>query len=343
MKRYAETFFRYWLIALAPFVVLSLVGAAVTLDAAKTAQATAKLWVDPSAINSANNNQFETPAQNEQDALNQLLQLSSFDWAVARGSPLYMQMLAIQRNKGDYLKADLQKNVQFTTGGPNLLFVSYTYSGKNWQQGLQVVQSAVNVALNQTQLFNQQQTAANISYYQYQLQSAQQQLSQASQAFAKYMVAHHYTAADLTAQVSVDATLASLQQQVQAGQQSVSDIRQRLAALKLQSTASLAVGESGLRVADPATAVVLSSKKKQIMALAIYLVIGLLLSVGVVVVKTLMDRSLRYASEVPEVLDLPVLAVVPYTPALTAKDGKDGIRRATRPTSKGPTGLHRIG
>lgn len=343
MRRYAETFFRYWLIALAPIVVLSLAGYVVVKDTPKTLQATAKLWVEPTATNSIANNQFETPAQSEQDALGQLLQLSSFDWAVAHGSPLYMQVLSKQLVPRDYLGTDMRRNVQLTAGGTNLLYVSYTYNSKNWQLGPQVVQSILNTALNQSQLLNQQQVASSITYYKYQLQVAQQQLNQSSRVFSKYRAAHHISFAELTPQMAVDSTLASLYQQVQADQASVSDIRQKLAALQLQSTAASAAGQSGLSVADPPSIAVVSSKKKELMNLGIYLMIGLLLGGGFVVGKTIMDRSLRYADEVPEVLDLPVLAVVPYNPALVARNGKIARAASQAVPGKRPAQERRIG
>lgn len=344
MKRYAETLFRYWLIALAPIAVLALVGYAAVKGTPKTAQATAQLWVDPSAFNaSANYNQYLAPADNEKDALTQLLQLSSFDWAVAHGSPLYMQLLSKQLSPGGYLGADLQKNVQFASGGNNLLYVSYSYNSKNWQLGLQVVQSVLNAALNQTQLLNQQQAASSISYYKLQFQIAQQNLKQSAQAFSRYRTAHGITTAELNAQMSVDPTLAGLYQQVQADQTSVANLRQKLATLQIQSTASAAPGQSGIRIADAPSVIIVSSKKKQLTSLAIYLVIGLLLSGGFVIVKTLMDRSLRYADEVPEALDLPVLAVLPYNPALIPLRSDAATPANKTKTGKRPARLRRIG
>jgi uncharacterized protein involved in exopolysaccharide biosynthesis len=343
VRRYAETFFRYWLIALVPLIVLPLAGYVVVKRTPQTIQASAKMWVEPSPAPSfASYNQYETPAQNEQDRLTQLLQISSFDWDVARGSALYMSALAKQPNPADYLGRDLRTNVQFTAAGDNLLDVSYTYSSRNTQLGIQVVQSLLNVALNQTHLLDEQQAAASISYYQYQLQLAQQNLAQSSQKFARYMAAHHYTSAELNAQMAVDPTLASLYQQVQSDQASVSNIRQQVAALQMQSTASSAPGQDGLRVVDPPSLTIISSKKKEILNLALYLLAGLLLGGGFVVTRTLLDRSLRHADEVPDLLGLPVLAVLPYDPARALP------RRAAAPRSNAQArqplaGLRQIG
>lgn len=344
MKRYAETFFRYWLVALVPIVVLSLVGYAVMKSTPKTAQASAKLWVEPSAADTITNyNQFETPAQSEQDALSQLLQLSSFEWSVAQGSPLYMQIVKKQPDPRLFVGTDLQKNVQFTPSGNNLLYVSYTFTDRNWQVGAQVVQSVLNVALNQTQLLSQQQGKANISYYQAQLTVAEQRAKQSARAFDRYRTAHGVTSTDLNAQMAVDPTLASLYSQSQADQSSVADVRQKLAALQLQSTASSATGQSGVTIADAPSVIIVSSKKKEIMGLAIYLVIGLLLGGGFIVVKTLRDRSLRYADEVPEALDLPVLAVVPYNPALAGRDSKAMTSMDKSGPGKNPLTLRQTG
>ncbi len=331
MTRYAETFFRYWLIALVPIVVLPMVGYAMIRGTPKTVLTSAKIWVNSSVTNSSSNvNQYMTPAQVEQGTLNQLLQISSFDTAVARGSTLYMQMLLKQPDASTYLQTDLTKNAAFTPAGDNLLVVSY--SSQNWQLGTQVVQSLLSAALNQTQLLSQQQTTLTLHTYESQLRNAQQQLKQSTKQLTSYMREHGITANDITTQMTVDTTFASLYTQVQSDQSNVASIRQKITALQT-ANAGGAAAQSDFRVVDAPSTIIVTSKKKELMNLALYLVGGLVLGLGFVVGKTLTDRSLRYVDEVPETLDLPVLAVIPYTPALAP---------ANRGTSLLP-GLRRIG
>jgi capsular polysaccharide biosynthesis protein len=94
------------------------------------------------------------------------------------------------------------------------------------------------------------------------------------------------------------------------------------------------VGPSGLRIVDAPNVTIVSSKKKETMNLAIALLIGLLLGGGLVVVKTALDPTVRYADEVPALLDLPVLAVVPYSRAL-ARQNKKTPRATERAIHRG--------
>jgi hypothetical protein len=94
---------------------------------------------------------------------------------------------------------------------------------------------------------------------------------------------------------------------------------------------------------DPPRLSVVSRTKVILLQLALFVVAGLVLGGGFVVVKTMLDRSLRYPDEVPEVLDLPVLAVLPYDPAHVAPRG--GPSTSTKRTAPGarPTDLRRLG
>jgi uncharacterized protein involved in exopolysaccharide biosynthesis len=333
MRRYTDTFVRYWLIALIPVIVLPLADYALIRHTPKTVLASAKVWVDTSvAGTAASYNQWLSPAQNEVNTLNQLLQISSFDWTVAHGSPVYTHMLLRGPDPSAVVVADLQKNMQITADGDNLLVVSYT--SNNWQLGPQVVQSFLEAALNQTQLLNQQQAKTSIAYYGSQLDSAQHDLAQAAKRLSDYVRANDIQPSEMATRQNSDPTFVSLFQQVQADQQNVSNLQQKIATLRGQSTATSAVGPSGLRIVDAPNVTIVSSKKKETMNLAIALLIGLLLGGGLVVVKTALDPTVRYADEVPALLDLPVLAVVPYSRAL-ARQNKKTPRATDRAIHRG--------
>lgn len=339
MRRYAETFFHYWLILLVPIIVLPLIDGVMIKERPKTVLTSAKIWVDASTASAATDyNQYLTPAQNEAGTLSQLLQISSFDWKVAQSSAIYRQMLTKIPYARDYVTADLQKNMQFSAPGDNLVYVGYT--SQDWSLGVQVVQSLLANAIIQMQQLSQQQSSNNISMYKAQLRSAQQNLNQSTHQLTAYMNAHNINvSADLSLAEAADPSFASLYIQVQSDQQTVQNLRQKILDLQTQNAGSSGANQNGYHVADPPSIVVVTSKKKELLEIALYLAIGLALSGGFVAAKTLLDRSLRYADEVPDALELPVLAVLPYNPALTgvrhgSAQGKKAVPHGDQPVQR---------
>lgn len=344
MKRYAETFFRYWLILLIPIIVLPAIDAVMIKARPKPVLTSAKIWVEPSAINATagDYNQYLTPAQNEADALNQLLLVSSFDWKVAQGSPIYRHLLTTVRDPHQYVATDLQKNVQFTAPGDNLVYIGY--SSQNGALGVQVVQSLLANATLQMQQLNQQQATNNLAVYTAQLHSAQQRLNQSTHTLTTYMQAHNIsTLSELSLQQAADPTFASLYAQVQSDQQTVLNLRQKMLDLQTQTAGTTGVNQGGYHIADPPTVVSVSGKKKMLMEIAIFFVIGLAVSGSFVVGRTLLDRSLRYADEIAELLELPVFAVLPYDPALAVPQRHGSQAAVESPTHGMLLSRRRIG
>jgi hypothetical protein len=73
-------------------------------------------------------------------------------------------------------------------------------------------------------------------------------------------------------------------------------------------------GPGPFRVVDsPSPSTAGSSKKTELEVLGIALVLGLLLGGTFVVVRTALDHSVRFAEEVPDLFDLPLLITVPLT------------------------------
>ena len=311
MKRYAETFFRYWLLILAPIVLVPVGTYALVKGTPRSVTSTANIWVNqPLGANTATN-QFETPAQNEADAINQLLQSPTFDLAVADGSSIYRGRLAKSSDPRSAVTADLARNILTNPVGPNLLQI--TYKTDNWNQAPQVVQSLITNVAVQTVAMLQQETQANIAYWQNQLPPLKLNASDSANILRTYLRDHKYSVADIPTLEATDSTLATLYQQSQADQAAVNNAESQLVQLSSKRVVTTTgPQQSNFHVQDSPNIAVVSQKKQQILDLAIGLVLGLLLGLGFMVTKTLLDRSIRYAGEVPELLGLPVLAVVPY-------------------------------
>ncbi len=313
-----ETFFRNWLVAMLPILALSAAGYVVVRKTPHSYSASAHIWVD-NAVGTVQSgyNSWLSPAQTEQGTLNQLLQTLAFDRQVAHNSARYRALLAPMADPDAYVVNDLSKNVLVTPGEDRLLSISYT--SKDWSLALQVVSSILSTARSASQTLSRQQTDQSIAYYTYQLQDARQRLDSSTKALADYMSLHSVSPNQLAGQITVDPTLATLYHQNQSDQTDFTTAQEQLATLHAQQ-ASSSVGASGsFHIVDQPTVVVVSNTKQGLMNLAIAVAIGLLLSIVFVVAKTALDRGVRFADEVPELLDLPVLAAIPYSYTLASR------------------------
>src|SRR2546428_2859608 len=87
MARYVEILFRHWLRFALVLIVLPVPATVATVIYFRTYEATTNLWIDdPSTLNANVKvpgwNQYVTPAQNQADALSQMLATKSFDDAL---------------------------------------------------------------------------------------------------------------------------------------------------------------------------------------------------------------------------------------------------------------------
>ena len=305
MRRYAETFFRNWIIAVIPVLLLSLFGIYQVHKAPKTFPVFANVWVNQNSLKGLSyTDPYAAPAQNMATSIGQLLGSPAFDVALARRSPLYWRSMAGPGCRARVAN-DIQANLHLTTSGPNVLTVSYTtvYGAA----GAQVVQALLDAAPVIIDQLDRAQAAKGVSYYSSQVKSARARFVAATVALGAYMKASGIVPQDIAAQSLFDAKFATLYQAVQSAQADVQNTQQQLSQLQSRGTA-----RTTMRVIDsPTIGVSSSGKKKALQSLAIFFIAGLLLGGGFIVVRTRLDRTIRFADEVPDLLGLPVVAVIP--------------------------------
>jgi capsular polysaccharide biosynthesis protein len=306
--------FRHWLLALVPILLVPLAGAYyVKTTSGAVAQVSANIWV-----NQSSNKQLSyfdpnaPPAQNMQGALTQLLQSASFDVQVAQQSPLYWHLVKTQPGVAQAVQADFAKNVAVGQAGPDIVTIGYTT--KDPLLGLQVVQTILQSAPPEMQRLNHLQIATDLPAYQAQLHYAQTQLGQAATALHRYMSEHGIQASDVTVESLIDPRFATLYQAMQSAETNVQLAQEQLSAERVQGAA-----HGGFQVLDaPSVQILPASKKTAVLDVGIALVTGLLLAGAFVTLATALDHSVRFVEEVPEVLGLPILASVPYSPVLAS-------------------------
>jgi hypothetical protein len=320
MRRYVDTFFRYWLIALLPILVLPLAEFAMSGRSGTTVSASANLFVQQAVDTTASySSQPLTPAQSEQSYLGQWLQSPSFGLRVTQGSPLFARHLQPTNDLGAAASVDLLRNVQLNASGDNLLTLSY--GSPDGSLDVQVLGALIAAMRENENALRQQQASLGVQYYAAQLRTAQQHEQQSAAQLTGYMLAHHVTAAQLSTLIASDITLDNLYQQNRVDQSAVTAMQQQVANYSSQASLPSTVAnlDSFSVIDQPGLTISVAGKSKQILRLAVALLIGLLFGGGFVVIMTALDRTLRFADEVPLLLDLPVLAVVPHNAQLARR------------------------
>jgi len=339
MRRYLDTFLRYWYIALLPVIVLPL--AVYRLDKetrTQTANASQYIRASQSVLGSLTiYNSGQTPAQNEAAIIDQFVHDPSFDQIIASTTPAYAQALARRGSAGPDAVTDLSSNVQASALGYNLVSVSYS-SDTGDPRVAQAVLGAVlaqadqQTVQQQAGLYNEQQATLNK-----QQTGAQKRMSLDDKALLVYLrrKPFGFTPDAIAQHAFYDSTLTALYQQVQIDQGSINSIQGSIRDTQGKLDAlgpSTPGGQStfAFDVAPPGT--IVHGVPKKLIALLVALALGLLLGGGFVVLRTALDRSLRFVDDVPQLLELPVLGVVPH--ARQRPNGRGGAG-ASRPRSTG--------
>ncbi len=339
MRRYLYTFLRYWYIALIPVVVLPL--AVYHFDKetrTQTAYASQYIRANQSVLGALTiYNSGQTPAQNEAAIIDQLVRDPSFDQLVASSTPTYAQALARRGSAGpDAAVTDLSSNVQVSAPGYNLVSVSYG-SDTGDQRVAQAVLGAVLVQADQQTvqqqqgLYGDQQTTLRKQF-----NGVKQHMARDDKALLKYLRQKHYgLTPDAIAQHTLfDPTLNGLYQQVQIDQGSINSIAGSIRDIQNKSDAL------GLALPGGTTTTfsfgfqtypgVVHGPNKKLISLLVALALGLLLGGGFVLLRTALDRSLRFVDDVPQLLELPVLGVVPHArQRANGRGGADAPRART--------------
>ncbi len=317
MRRYAETFFRYWMLILVPIIVLPVADFALMRHVPKTVVVTADLWVNqaPPGYNS----QFTGAAGNEASYINEYLQSPSDIAPIIGGSTAFAQLE--RTAPADALKVEqtLLESFQVNPKGQYLLGVSFT--GQDEGIARDAVNGLIAAIQAQQQAQNSSQTQTNIAVTEAQVNTDYKNQAQSKKVLQDYMARKGLQASDLANPNPLDTNLAGYEQQFQNDQKQYLNDQQALSKLRAQAALPASEQQAPFYTKDPAAAIVTSSRKKILLSMLEALAVALFLSGSFLVAKTLLDRGLRYPDEVADVLDLPVLAVVPFAPPAGSRGG----------------------
>ncbi len=334
MRRYAETFFRYWYLALIPLIMLSVVGVPVARGSAGTFTTTANLEVASSVSSQIDNyNTYITPAQNEATVLSELLGSPSFDEGIiySADAAAYRNWATIKAhgvNAVQYMVSDVARNLVLTPHN-HLVVVSYTGQDRNLAvgavAGASIVQAFVSTVIDRASAQSNAQLAASIAAYKSQLASARRHQGASYTQLRAWMQRHGYAGPDPSAGTQAagitDPQYDALYQQYLFDKSNSDNIQNKLLTAQVTQQTNVQLGGATLSELDPPSTSGSSATRKELTTLLIFAGVGLALSIVFLVARTALDRGLRYADEVAELLRVPTLAVVPYSRRRPAGSG----------------------
>jgi uncharacterized protein involved in exopolysaccharide biosynthesis len=309
MRKVLEAFFRHkWLVLLPPLLIPVLVTPISLLATPVAYESIAGVWVDnPTYLDPKGTaaSSLASAAQSQSTQLTELLHTRSFMLDVVGRTGLAS---IASTPSGEAKVADLMDKgvtVAAVPNGSHLLTIRARFATPQLSQ--QVAQAIVDAYSDRSsnQLVDQSSTA--ISFYQSQLDSAQDDATKANQDLSQYAIAMGYAptgdgttvSTDTQQAQAFDPQFADLQAKAHFAQQQVDQARAALQNAQQRSAAAAQGADQTFQVIDPPqlpTAPVTQTKNVLVFGIA-GLVVGLGLSGIVLVLLVASDRSIRQEAD----------------------------------------------
>jgi uncharacterized protein involved in exopolysaccharide biosynthesis len=319
MRKLLEAFFRHkWLVLLPPLLIPLLVTPIVFLTTPVAYESVAGVWVDRATyLDPKGQSQYVSAALSQSNQIGELLHTRSFMLDVVQRTSL-APLLATKG--GEVRVQDLMDKgvtVAAIPTGTHLIAIRARFSTP--QLAYQVAQAVIDAYndRNSNQQLDQSSTA--ISFFQSQLQAAQDSSTKATQDLSQYAVAMGYAssgdgtplAPDAQSASSFDPRFAELQANAHFSQQQVDLARASLQNAQQTSAVAMQGADIGFQVIDPPTVPTApaTSLKNVIIYVAAALGIGLGISVIVLALLVAGDRSIRQDADLQP--PVRILGVVP--------------------------------
>jgi hypothetical protein len=308
MVKYVDIVFRYWIRFLVLALLLPAAFTAASLTVGKVHQASAAMWVESpayfgSAAAATGWNPYVTPAQNQADLLQQLLQTRDFQDAV--GNQLGASGLLTETQRVVTVRS-LATQIKVAAPGSHLVTINYTCQVAS--VCLAVLSDTLDVFRLQVAQLQQQDARSAASYLGSQLQTAQSTAAASDAALRQYLHAH--PAVSVAAASSIP-ELALLVDQRDRDQSAVTSLQQELSQAQLTALGAAGAVSTISTVRDAPQlgrdSISLGSIQRALLlwlacftAAAIYL---LILAAA--------DRTARDPRELERHIELPIVGTIP--------------------------------
>ena len=332
VRRLLETFFRRWWLYLVPLTLFSLMGVAKAMQAESGYRSVGVVDVSKGTLLSqlssvrGENFGYETPASATARTISSLLRTDRFIQSVAETAGVTGAL-----ERGQLTALGLRGRIFAAPSGDTLLEIAAVTD--NPTLSARLVQATIDSFIEYEVATDVSDSRAAESFFDTQVKVYMRAVDDAEEALTAYADAHpggplnerpldeqieieRLTSAVTEAQANLTAAEQKTEEARLATDQSTSDVKQRL------------------RIIDePQIATAPEPRLKQaVLTVAFFMCVGLLVTVGAVVLGSITDRSIRSAEDVEQLLALPLLAVVPEAKSARRR-GRHARKQAAASTS----------
>jgi len=314
MARYVEILFRHWLRFALVLIVLPIPATVATVIYFRTYEAATNLWIDdPSTLNPNIKvpgwNQYITPAQNQADALTQMLATKSFDDALL--DTAFLNGGIDNAAEQQQIRLTVPLNIKVVPQGTHLL--SIVYSCQRASVCTAVLSATVTVLHDRLTAIQKDQQDLAISFLQGQLATAKVHLKASQDALQKYLAAHPGVLLPASYQVGLNPELDGLELQLQQDTSSVTSYEGQLAQAQYGADAAARFVEISTRTVDPPriTKGGFTGDGSSVRRALVVLAVCISAAAGYLLFLAWIDKTARDRKELEHRLQIPVLATIP--------------------------------
>ncbi len=314
--RLLETFFgRWWLYVLPAFLVIAL-GASIVVNRGTSYHAAGVIQVNRdsllneiTSVRTGNNFGFDTPATYTSRQFNTLLDTDSFLDAVIKQAGLSTAV-----ESGALARLDVRRSLSASARGDELVVVNST--SRDSELSYRLAGAAIASYLQWEIDSDVTQSQSAEKFFESLLDPYQKRLDDAREALATYVNQHPSAGSEAARPADEVVQIASLTEAVNRADDQMATARSSLSAAQVANAQTTADVSQRLHVVDEPVKPLAPEphRKKDALTLAMFMILGALVSGAALVVGTLLDRTVRYAEEIEGHLDVPVLAMVPNSP-----------------------------
>ncbi|MGH2492717.1 MAG: hypothetical protein ACRDF9_14565 [Candidatus Limnocylindria bacterium] len=331
IEKLLEAFFRHAALIVVPTIALPILMTMAMFSTPPQFEAQTGIWVERATYLSYvdDMNRYLTPAQNQRNRLAELLRTRSFMADIAERTPL----ASLVESDGFVTLADIfARDLEFGASGEHLLVMRFRAEDR--ELALQALVATLEAFKDRATSDRLDQATVAISFYESRLAEAEERLAAARSDLVNYMAANPTLAATLAnggiESARLDLQFADTQRRVDMSQRDADLARASLERARLDTSAGLQGAALGFRIVDQPT--VSKEASRQLRKVLVYpvaaLVIGIVLSAGLLLLFALADRSVRSMADLAP--DAVILGVLPrlHPQGLARRQGRDLTRRA---------------
>lgn len=313
MARYVEMLFRHWLRFALVLIVLPLPATVATVIYFRTYEATTNLWIDDPGTLNANVkvpgwNQYMTPAQNQADALTQMLATKSFDDALLGAA--FQAGGITDASQQQQISLTVPINIKVVPQGSHLL--SIIYSCQRGSVCLAVLNATVTVFKERLTTIQKDQQDLAVSFLESQVAAASDRFKTSQAALQKYLSAHPGSQLPTSYQVGMNPELDGLLLQLQQDTSNLTSYESQLAQAQYVSAAAARFIDTSTRTVDlpRITKGGFTGDGSSVRRALVVLAVCVSAAVGYLLFLVWIDKTARDRKELEHRLQIPVLASI---------------------------------